>query len=229
LRVAFGPFTFDATARQLLCESRPVHISPKAFELLALLIEQRPAAVAKSTIHQRLWPDTFVSDGNLTVLMTELRHALADDAKQPLYMRTLHRFGYAFIGSTTDASTRVTTAAAAQCWLVSANDRAPLAIGDNVVGRGSVAQVRVGLDRAADLRVDPAGISRRHALVVVSDATVTVEDLSSKNGTFVDGLRVTGTIQIESGTEIRLGSVSFYFRCAADLSATQTQVISAGL
>src|SRR3954467_14966345 len=97
MAITFAAFTLDGVTRQLLCGGRAVPISPKAFELLSLLVERRPAAVSKADIHARLWPDSFVSDGNLTVLMTELRDAVGDDARHPSCVRTLHRFGYAFI------------------------------------------------------------------------------------------------------------------------------------
>jgi DNA-binding winged helix-turn-helix (wHTH) protein len=228
LRVTFGTFTLDASARQLLCGSRRIPISPKAFDLLALLVGQRPAAVSKAEIHQRLWPNVFVSDGNLTVLMTELRNALGDDARHPSFVRTLHRFGYAFVAPAVDTS--VPAAArpiSTQCWLVSANDRAPLLVGDNVIGRDPLATIRIGLDAAADLRIDSAGISRRHALVIVADASVTVQDLSSKNGTFADDVRVTGPVSLEHGAYVRLGAVSVQFCRVADVSATQTHDVCA--
>src|SRR4029077_5821013 len=109
-------------------------------------------------IHQRLWPNTFVSDGSLAVLVAEIRGALGDDVQHPMFVRTLHRFGYAFVAQATDTSTPVTSAAA-QCWLASDTDRAPLLTGDNVVGRDPDASIRVGLDPAADLRVAAAGVS----------------------------------------------------------------------
>jgi DNA-binding winged helix-turn-helix (wHTH) protein len=226
VRVTFGAFTLDARTRQLLCGTSPVAISPKAFDLFALLVQQRPAAVSKADIHRQLWPDTFVSDGNLTVLMTELRAALGDNARQPTYLRTVQRFGYAFVAAATETSTPAAAQTRARCWLVSATDRAPLAPGDNVVGRGAVADIRVGLDPAADLRLDATGMSRRHALVVVGDAEVTLEDLASKNGTFANEVRVTSRLRLEDGASIRLGSTALQFRRIADVSATQTQEVA---
>ena len=51
---------------------------------------------SKTDLHQRLWPDTYVSDANLTNLVADLRDALGDDAKNPRVIRTVQRFGYAF-------------------------------------------------------------------------------------------------------------------------------------
>jgi len=226
LRVTFGAFTLDARTRQLLRGNCPVHLSPKAFDLLVLLVQERPAALSKGVVHQRLWPDSFVSDGNLAVLVTELRGALRDDVRHPVFIRTLHRFGYAFVAEAADTSMLVGSRAAAQCWLASETDRAPLVAGDNVVGRDAHSNIRVGIDPAADLRVAADGVSRRHALLTVTDATVTLHDLSSKNGTFADEVRVTAPVTLRDGACIRLGAVSLQFRRLTDAPSTQTHDVT---
>ena len=183
--------------------------------------------MSKLDIHRQLWPDTFVTDGSLAVLVAEIRAALGDNVRQPVFMRTLHRFGYAFVGPVVETVTRAdSTLRAGQCWLASDNERARLEPGDNVVGRDPLASIRVGLDSAADLRIDAAGISRRHALVVVEEEAVTLHDLSSKNGTFANEVRVTTPVLLHDGAEIRLGSVSLQFRRVTDVSATKTQEVA---
>ena len=74
-------------------------LSPKAFQLLELLLEHRPRALTKQELHDRLWPDAFVSDSSLPRLVAEVRAAIGDDAKAPRLLRTVHRFGYAFFGA----------------------------------------------------------------------------------------------------------------------------------
>ena len=66
-QVSFGPFTLDVETRQLLRDRErvPVHLSPKAYDLLCVLIEARPKAIAKADLHERLWTSTFVSDATL--------------------------------------------------------------------------------------------------------------------------------------------------------------------
>src|SRR5262245_17053952 len=182
--------------------------------------------MSKLDIHRQLWPDTFVTDGSLAVLVAEIRAALGDNVRQPVFMRTLHRFGYAFVGPVVETVTADSPLRAVQCWLASDNERARLEPGDNVIGRDPFASIRVGLDPAADLRVDAAGISRRHALVVVAEETITLHDLSSKNGTFVNEVRVTTPVLLHDGAEIRLGSVSLQFRRVTDVSATKTQEVA---
>lgn len=92
----FDDLTFDPDTRQLWIGKNEVRLSPKAFDLLALLIAQRPKAVSKNDIREHLWPGTFVSDSSLPSLISEIREAIADHRRKPGLLRTLHGFGYAF-------------------------------------------------------------------------------------------------------------------------------------
>jgi DNA-binding winged helix-turn-helix (wHTH) protein len=211
--VHFGPFTLDDRARTLHRGARPVHLSPKAFDLLTLLVRRSPAALSKSEIHHHLWPDTFVSDGNAAVLVAEIRTALGDSARESKYIRTVQRFGYAFRGTVAESSSRGGAAREpAACWLAWGSRRAALAIGENVVGR----------DPAADVCIDAVGVSRRHATIVVTGDGVTIADLSSKNGTFVNGVRITEPVPLPTDAEIGLGPVSLRFCMLPDAASTQT-------
>ena len=113
MRVQFGDFTLDRATRQLLRGGEELHLEPKAFELLDCLVERRPKAVSKAEIRDRLWPETFVSESNLTGLVAQLREALADDPRRPRYIRTVHGFGYAFTGSAMEPAARPALTAAA--------------------------------------------------------------------------------------------------------------------
>ena len=86
----------DLDARQVLRDGQPVHISLKAFELLRILITERPKALSKSELHERIWPATFVSDDSLAGLVAEAREAIGDRGRSPEFLRTIHGFGYAF-------------------------------------------------------------------------------------------------------------------------------------
>jgi DNA-binding winged helix-turn-helix (wHTH) protein len=118
-QIRFGGFVVDLATRELRDRSETIHLTPKAFELLVVLIEQRPRAVAKAALQERLWPATFVSEANLPILVAEVRSALRDNSRQPTFIRTVHGFGYSFcaevIGSLPQTA-RTTTSA---CWLIS--------------------------------------------------------------------------------------------------------------
>lgn len=96
MRFQFGDFTLDDDRRQLLAGDKVVHLSPKAYELLKALVEERPRALSKSELHERLWPRTFVSEVNLAALVVEVRAALGDRGRHGRFIRTVHGFGYAF-------------------------------------------------------------------------------------------------------------------------------------
>ncbi|HMC22336.1 MAG TPA: winged helix-turn-helix domain-containing protein [Thermoanaerobaculia bacterium] len=96
MRLCFGDFAFDSLARQLFRGPHLVHLSPKAFQLLQALVEARPNAVSKHDLQALVWPNTFVSDANLAVLIGDIRSALGDDPRKPRLIRTVYGFGYAF-------------------------------------------------------------------------------------------------------------------------------------
>jgi DNA-binding winged helix-turn-helix (wHTH) protein len=150
VRLRLGDLTFDPDARQLLRDREEIHLSPKAFELLKTLVDQRPRALSKNELHKHLWPATFVSETNLASLIAEIREALGDSARQPRFIRTAYRFGYAFSGQAVEdavahASANPTVGhgdnpsggPAGFCWLIMDGKRLPLSPGENILGRES--------------------------------------------------------------------------------------------
>jgi DNA-binding winged helix-turn-helix (wHTH) protein len=214
VQARFATFTLDRAARELRRGGQPIHISPKAFELLSLLVQRCPCAVSKQELHRALWPATFVSDGSLAVLVNELRRTLGDSARHPRFVRTVARFGYAFVGDLA-GSTHADTPRA-PCTLAWAGQHARLEPGENVLGR----------DPSADIHVDAVGVSRRHAVIVVEPEQVTLADLTSKNGTFVDGRRVGAPVCLADEAEIRLGAVPLRFRRKRFAQPTDTVTVA---
>ena len=106
MRVRFGDCLLDSDTRQLVPGDRKVHLQPKAFQFLESLLEHRPKALSKEAIHASLWPGTFVSDGTMTSLVAEVRTAIGDDAHEPRFIRTVHRFGYALPAKRKTSPTR---------------------------------------------------------------------------------------------------------------------------
>jgi DNA-binding winged helix-turn-helix (wHTH) protein len=213
VRVRFGDCVLDSDTRQLFVGSAEVHLQPKAFQFLELLIQNRPKALAKNEIHEKLWPGTFVSDGTLTSLLAEVREAVGDQARESRFVRTVHRFGYAFCGEAQEERERpVSGALHKSAWLVRGRRRYALPVGESIIGR----------DPGAAVFVDDPSVSRRHARVVVFDDGATVEDLGSKNGTFVTDRRVTTPIPLADEAAIRVGSVALTFRMFPMLESTQT-------
>ena len=199
---AFGPFQLDVPRRQLLTAGAEVHLSPKAFQLLEILIERRPDVLSKAELHDRLWPDTFVAGSSLASVVKELRAALKDDPHAPRYIRTVHGYGYAFCGD--DAKPLV--AVARLTW-----DRgeALLYLGRNILGR----------DPSAGVRIDDRTVSRQHAAIDINGDTATIVDLGSKNGTTLGGLAVSSSaVPLVEGDVIIIGSVEVRFCAIVDAS-----------
>ncbi len=97
MRLAFEDIVLDTNLRTLARDQNAIPLTGKAWQLLNTLLEARPKPLSREELSSRLWPDTFVSDTNLASLIKEIRAAVGDDAKAPRVIRTVHRFGYAFI------------------------------------------------------------------------------------------------------------------------------------
>ena len=83
MRIRFGPFILNLDTRQLTEDNRQIHLTPKAFDLLTMLVQDRPKVLSKAALQNRLWPDTFVAEANLSNLIAEIREALRDQAHRP--------------------------------------------------------------------------------------------------------------------------------------------------
>jgi DNA-binding winged helix-turn-helix (wHTH) protein len=210
----FGAFTLCGDTRQLLRDGREIHLSPKAFDLLQLLVVERPRALSKAFLQERLWPETFVCEANLPSLVSEIRQAMGDDRRQGRFIRTVHGYGYAFCANALDDSpprgrgTRVAT-----YWL--SWEKVPIALrdGETVVGR----------EPGVDVWLDVPSVSRHHARIVIRDGQASVQDLGSKNGTWVRGDLAKGPVSLTDRDEIRVGSVVMTFRVWAPDVITETQ------
>ena len=188
-----------------------IHLTPKAFDLLVLLIEESPRVVRKSELHERLWPGTFVSDATLVGLVKELRRALADrDSKSPV-IRTAHRVGYGFGGQLQSASS---PGPSISRWVVVGSRRVPLVEGDNLIGR----------DPASTICLDATGVSRRHARIVIGERGALLEDLGSKNGTTLGDDVLTGTAVLHDGDRIQVGPIMLVFHASASGVSTETVI-----
>jgi hypothetical protein len=165
-------------------------------------------------LQQRLWPDTFVTEANLSNLVAEIRDALDDSARDPTYIRTAHKFGYAFCGNAAflPGASPPPRPDEAVCWIEWGTRRFALQPGEHVLGR----------DPDVEVRLDAATVSRRHARLVVTADGAVLEDFGSKNGTYRGIDRVTTPIQLADGDEIRIGSQLVTVRLRDESMDTQT-------
>ena len=212
--VRFGDFELDLDRRELRRSGRPVHLSPRAFALLDVLVAERPRALSKDDLRKRLWPDTYVSNTALAQLVTEVRKALGDRAREGQWVRTVFGFGYGFAGTVVEEDEEAAgPPARPACWLRWGHHHLTLGEGENVVGRGSEADVRIGVPE----------VSRRHARIVVEGGNAVVEDLQSRNGTFVRGRPVNRPTKLADGDEVAFGPEVLVF-CSTSASTTTRAV-----
>jgi DNA-binding winged helix-turn-helix (wHTH) protein len=211
MRERFGDCIFDSDTRELIRADRTVHISPKGLALDELPLERRPRAISKEEIQKRLWPDAVVLEANLTNLAAEVRAAIGDSARTPAWIRTVHGFGYAFSGDVTKETPKETRASG-PIYRLFGEKKVSLGEGEHVLGR----------DPDADVFIDNTAVSRRHARISIAAGRVQLEDLGSHNGTFVNGRKIDGLVEIADGDVITLGPVTMTFRILGPQGSTET-------
>jgi DNA-binding winged helix-turn-helix (wHTH) protein len=210
----FGPFEVDATQRLLLKNGSEVHLTPKAFDLLSLLVDEAPRVIRKDELHQRLWSDTFVSDATLVGIIKEIRRALDDHKPNAPIIRTAHGVGYAFAG---ELQRVIPPVPSVSRWIVAGTRRIAVAEGENLIGR----------EPASTVFLDAVGISRRHARILVDPTRAVLEDLGSKNGTMVNDAPISSRVLLHDGDRIQIGPILIVYHASASGMSTETIVRSA--
>jgi DNA-binding winged helix-turn-helix (wHTH) protein len=219
MKTRFQQFTVDSETRQLLRDGTEIHLSTKAFDLLCVLLARRPSVVGKDELLRQIWPDSYVVEANLNVVIGEVRRAIADNVQSPRFIRTVHGVGYAFCGSATDIENVATASAVidrryneraerTRCWLIGGNRNYDLLEGDNIIGR----------DPSCSIWLDDPDVSRRHARIRIDTAnrSAVLDDLESTNGTFLGRSRVKVQRPLVDGDVIRVGPFELKFRDASD-------------
>ncbi|HEY0875628.1 MAG TPA: winged helix-turn-helix domain-containing protein [Vicinamibacterales bacterium] len=227
MKVRFHSFVLDTGPRELLQEAgsqgsrqqlaRPVHLSPKAFDILQILVERRPNVVSKETLMTEVWPDKLVEEANLAIAVGEIRKALGDDSKAPAIVVTVPRRGYRFAAEVVDLDPRASADGDTylRWWLTWKEKTLPLREGENLVGRHP----------ASAVWINATSVSRTHARIVVSGGTAVIEDCGSRNGTLVEGRKITGRHTLVDGDTVVLGSETVVFRQWSDEGAAGTEPV----
>ncbi len=195
MRISFGDFLLDSGARQLERGDELVHLTGKAFQLLVLLAGERPRVISKKEIYDTLWPDVYVQEANIKNLVAELRAAIGARA-----IRTERGAGYAFAFEAQDELPLV----GSRFSVVINGVAIALREGRNVIGR----------DSAAHIRIDLAAVSRRHAAINIQGEEAVVQDLGSRNGTWLNGEKLEAARTLRPGDEIRIAQTAIRFQIA---------------
>ncbi len=156
-----------------------------------------------------------MSEANLANLVVELRAALGDEARKPHVIRTVARFGYAFIASVSPGrgGGRKESAAPGLLYrLVWGRREISLDPGDNLIGR----------DREAVVWIDDESVSRRHARISIGDEGASIEDLGSKNGTSVGGKKIRGPAPLADRDVVKIGPATLTLRVLKRTGSTRS-------
>jgi DNA-binding winged helix-turn-helix (wHTH) protein len=210
-RIYFDPFTLDLDRRLLLRGEEEIHLTPKMFQLLHALADNAPKAMSKDELFDLVWEGTIVAEVNLASTINDIRVALKDDARHPKYIRTVHAYGYAFIAPVRTETDEPPRRTSRFHLLVAGNDIA-LSPGEHLLGR----------DQDSTVVVPDTAVSRRHARILVRDDSALLEDLGSKNGTFLNGVRLAEPATLRPGDAITVGSITAVFRDLGSPEPTRT-------
>jgi len=203
VRLRFRDCVLDTGVRVLMRKDASVALSPKAFKLLEVLAAERPNAVSHNDLRRRLWPDSVAGGTTLARLISEVRTAIDDrDPGNPM-VRTVQRFGYAFAAVAEDMTGPVPLPVFALRW---GSQLVPLAPGDHVIGRAPDALITLPSSK----------VSRRHARISVIDGRAVIEDLGSRNGTYIGKHKVHGAVELKNGDRIGIGPAQFIFCASTD-------------
>jgi hypothetical protein len=188
-------------------------------EVLVLLVQKAGVLVNRTEIQSALWGSAvFVDqDAAINTAIRKIRRALGDDAEHPRFVETVVGKGYRFIASlATDAATVRPQEDGADGDAVAA-DRLRRAGPYYLVTRGKRQFVLngdenlLGRDPAAAVHIDHPSVSRRHARISIHAGRVLLEDLQSRNGTFLDGRQIRTRTEIHHGAIIGLGPITLTF------------------
>ncbi len=209
-QISFADCVVEFSTQRLFRNGKPVSLEPKMYQLLVVLIQRRPAIVTNEELDEILWPKVYVARTSLTRLVSELRSQLGDNPRESQIIRTVYKRGYAFCAETSRPALQVTQRS--DLSLLWAGRLIPLAEGEYIVGRGD----------DCTLVIDAETVSRRHARITVRQGAAVIEDLSSRNGTHVNGRSIEGPTPLPPGCEISLGSAVLTMRKRNASAVTQT-------
>ena len=206
----FGEFHLDIAAYALSRAGKRIKLEKLPMELLILLVGSAGTLVDRSTIQAALWgSDVFVErDSATNTAVRKIRHALGDDADRPRFVETVVGKGYRFIASIEGCAERRPFPAFS---VTRGKQEFMLGGGDNLLGR----------DPEARVCIDHPSVSRRHAQISILPNRATLEDLESRNGTFLSGRRIDSPIDIHHGAIIGLGPITVTFRMLSGPASTK--------
>ena len=202
--------------RACLGEARR-QLEPKVMDVLVFLARHAGSVRSKEEIIEAVWARKFISETTLTRAVAELRRVLGDDAQAPRFIETIAKRGYRLVAPVEwiDAprSPEAMADVSSIFSIVWGDLEIPLEEGDNLIGRA----------RDAPIRIASARVSRRHARIIVHGDEATLEDLGSRNGTYLSSTRIAGPTVLADGDQIFVGPAVLSFRFRHTGETTQPE------
>jgi DNA-binding winged helix-turn-helix (wHTH) protein len=210
-----GAWLVEPTLDRISRDGRVVRLRPRAMDVLACLAIEAGKLASKQNLIDAVWQTEFVSEHALTQVIAELRAALGDDARNPTYIENIPRRGYRLVAVVTQVAASVppTRDLSVPFKLQGEDGDHPLNQGSNVIGRTT----------DADITIDRTEVSRCHARIVVAGTSATIEDLGSKNGTYLNGQRLQQPALLANGDEIWIGRSVARLRFLVEGEPTMTE------
>jgi DNA-binding winged helix-turn-helix (wHTH) protein len=236
-----GEWLVQPSLDRLSREGESVRIEPKVMDVLICLARCAGRVVSRDGLVDEVWAKQYVAESALSRVIAELRSALHDDARNPRFIETITKRGYRLIApvewmepaagiayqscgagagrAPEPAHDRPPQAAPVRveiegCALRWRGQRIPLAEGENLIGK----------DPEALVRISSSTVSRRHARIVLSGGNAVLEDLDSKNGTYLCGRRVTTGRTLKDGDTICVGPAELVFLDSVPEGSTRTEM-----
>lgn len=214
----FGPFLYDPVSRGLVKGATEIPLTHKSRELLLLFLHNPGRLLTREEIVEKVWPDVAVTDDALRFQVAELRKAFGKDGD--VFIETIRREGYRWEAAVRPAADRPVRPAEGETSsrpqprfrLVLDTREVQLLDGENIIGR----------DPDGALWIDHPSVSRRHARIVVRGGKATLEDLKSKNGTFLEGKKIEKKASLSDGDVVRIGPETMVFRTLS-VGTTRTE------
>jgi DNA-binding winged helix-turn-helix (wHTH) protein len=199
--VRFGPFELDLVTGELLRAGLGQRLQVQPFHVLALLVQRAGELVTRDELRAALWPDDVFVDveHGLNVVIAKLRRTLGDNVDEPHYIETLERRGYRFLAPIEPVATHARPPTSPHRFV-------GVTVGDATITLGEGTHL-VGRDPLSAVWINDKAVSRRHASITVTPHGVAINDLGSRNGTFVNGRRVSDVAMLADGDETRLGAI----------------------
>lgn len=214
----FGEFELDVAAYALRRAGQRIKLEKIPMEVLVLLVQNAGILVNRTEIQAARWgSDVFVDqDAAINTAIRKIRRALGDDVEHPRFIETVVGMGYRFIAPISGQSARMDARGDVDVGAVLSarvHGRLPnylltrgkrqfvLDRGENLLGR----------DPEATVYIDHPSVSRRHARISIHSARAVLDDLKSRNGTFLDGRQIERPTELHHGAIIGLGPITLTF------------------